>query len=66
MNTYIIITTILVAFGAFAFKIIWDHYSKTLGYELDAVLIRDLMPAGDLKRVLTQVMTAKQESLAGL
>lgn len=37
-----------------------------LGYELDAVLIRDLMPSGDLKRVLTQVMTAKQESLAGL
>jgi len=40
--------------------------AETLGYELDAVLIRDLMPAGDLKRVLTQVMTAKQESLAGL
>ncbi len=40
--------------------------ADTLGYNLDAVLIRDLMPAGDLKRVLTQVMTAKQESLAGL
>lgn len=40
--------------------------AETLGYELDAVLIRDLMPASDLKRVLTQVMTAKQESLAGL
>ena len=40
--------------------------AETLGYELDAVLIRDLMPTGDLKRVLTQVMTAKQESLAGL
>lgn len=40
--------------------------AETLGYELDAVLIRDLMPAADLKRMLTQVMTAKQESLAGL
>lgn len=40
--------------------------ADTLGYELDAVLIRDLMPAADLKRMLTQVMTAKQESLAGL
>ena len=40
--------------------------AETLGYELDAVLIRDLMPSGDLKRVLTQVMTAKQEALAGL
>ena len=40
--------------------------ADTLGYELDAVLIRDLMPSADLKRMFTQVMTAKQESLAGL
>lgn len=40
--------------------------AATLGYELGAVMIRDLMPSADLKRMLTQVMTAKQESLAGL
>ena len=47
-------------------KALVDPVADTLGYELDAVLIRDLMPSADLKRMLTQVMTAKQESLAGL
>ncbi|MGJ8675896.1 MAG: slipin family protein [Akkermansiaceae bacterium] len=47
-------------------KEIVDPVAETLGYELDTVLIRDLMPSADLKRMLTQVMTAKQESLAGL
>ena len=37
-----------------------------LGYELDAVVVRDLMLSGDLKRLFTQAMTAKQEALAGL
>jgi len=40
--------------------------AAVLGYELDAVLVRDLMIGGDLKRVYTQAVTAKQEALAGL
>ena len=40
--------------------------AERLGYELDAVLVRDLMLGGDLKRVFTQVMSAKQEALAEL
>ena len=37
-----------------------------LGYELDAVLIRDLMISGDLKRVYSEAITAKQEALVSL
>lgn len=40
--------------------------AELLGYELVAVQVRDLMVSGDLKRVFTQVMTAKQEALADL
>ena len=40
--------------------------AEALGFELDAVVIRDLMISGDLKRVYTQAVTAKQEALAGL
>ena len=41
-----------------------DPVAKQFGYELDSVQVRDLMIVGDLKRVFTQVMTAKQEALA--
>ena len=40
--------------------------AEKMGYELDRVEVRDLMVVGDLKRVFTQVMSAKQESLAKL
>lgn len=40
--------------------------AEALGFEVDAVLVRDLMISGDLKRVYTQAVTAKQEALAGL
>lgn len=40
--------------------------AELLGYELASVQVRDLMVSGDLKRVFTQVMTAKQEALAEL
>jgi regulator of protease activity HflC (stomatin/prohibitin superfamily) len=43
-----------------------DPVAKQFGYELDAVQVRDLMIVGDLKRVFTQVMSAKQEALACL
>lgn len=37
-----------------------------LGLELDAVVVRDLMLAGDLKRAYQATLTAKQEALARL
>ncbi|MFP6857208.1 MAG: SPFH domain-containing protein [Roseibacillus sp.] len=43
-----------------------DPVAKQFGYELDAVQVRDLMIVGDLKRVFTQVMSAKQEAPACL
>lgn len=43
-----------------------DSVAKQFGYELDAVQVRDLMIVGDLKRVFTQVMSAKQEAPACL
>lgn len=43
-----------------------EPVAKQFGYELDVVQVRDLMIVGDLKRVFTQVMTAKQEALASL
>jgi regulator of protease activity HflC (stomatin/prohibitin superfamily) len=43
-----------------------EPVAKQFGYELDTVQVRDLMIVGDLKRIFTQVMTAKQEALAGL
>ena len=39
---------------------------EDLGVEVDTVQVRDLMLGGDLKRVFTQVMTAKQDALAEL
>ncbi len=47
-------------------KVLVDPVAKQFGYELDVVQVRDLMIVGDLKRVFTQVMTAKQEALASL
>lgn len=40
--------------------------AEMLGYELDSVQVRDLMISGDLKRVFTQAVTAKQEALIEL
>ncbi|MFP6882476.1 MAG: hypothetical protein VCA34_16110 [Roseibacillus sp.] len=40
-----------------------DSVAKQFGYELDAVQVRDLMIVGDLKRVFTQVMSAKQAAI---
>jgi regulator of protease activity HflC (stomatin/prohibitin superfamily) len=40
-----------------------DSVAKQFGYELDAVQVRDLMIVGDLKRVFTRVMSAKQAAI---
>ena len=48
------------------FKELVDPVAKQFGYELDAVQVRDLMIVGDLKRVFTQIMSAKQEAPACL